>query len=267
MAPRLPRGLAGVRPGVPQGVPRLRRARPALGGLDAQARRRPGGQGRRGTGARGARQRRRPAPGGLLRRPHDVLRLLHLAPGPARRLAHLRHHPVLRPVAGHPARLDPRRLRRARRADRAGVPDARPGRADLVDGADEPAAPARRLPGPDVGLGAAPLRPGRPRAAHPLRPDAGRPRRGVRAGRLVAGPLRAALRPRRPRRPLRPARHRLPRARPEPRGQRLPQGRRPPRRPGRRDGRPLPRRLRRRRALRFPDVDLAAVWPSARHLR
>ena len=46
-------------------------------------------------------------------------------------------------------------------------------------------------------------------------------------GRLLARPLRAALRPRRPRRALRATRHRLPRARPEPRGQRLPQGRGP----------------------------------------
>ncbi len=163
-----------------------------------------------------ARQRRRAAPGGLLRRPRDVLRLLHRAAGPRRDPAHLRHHAVVRPAPRRPAR---RRsgtgFAAPRRAHGAGVLDAGPGRADLVDGADEPAAPPRASSRarPRTGW------PGSSRATTTRRGPATtspwpRSTRRSRPGAAVGGLLRAALRRRRPRRPVRAPRHRPPRPRP-----------------------------------------------------
>ena len=226
MAARLPRRVRPVRPRLPQGVPRLRRPRPPLGGVDAQAGGRACRQGRRRPRARRGRQRRRAAAGGLLRRPRDLPRLLHRAAGARRGPAHLRHHAVVRPAPRRTPGRDPGGLRPPRRAHGAGVLDAGPGRADLVDGADEPAAPPRGVPRPHGGLGGPALRPGRPRDADPLRPHPGGDGRGVRTGRAVGGVLRAALRRRRPRRPVCPPRHRPARPRPGPRRQRLTEGRR-----------------------------------------
>ena len=110
--------------------------------------------------------------------------------------------PVVRPAARRRGWRDPGGLRPPRRAHGAGVLDAGPGRADLVDGADEPAAPPRASSPAPRRTGWPPVRARRPRDPDPLRPHPGGDGRGVRTGRAVGRLLRAALRRRRPRRPL-----------------------------------------------------------------
>ena len=181
--------------------------------------------------------------------------------------AHPRHHARLRAAVDRPAGLDPRRVRAAVGAAGGGVPAARPGRADLVAGADAEAAAAGEQPRLRRGAGGAAVRRAVVRRADPLRGDGPPPRRGVRRpGRLRV--LRGAVRPGHHRAgaavAVRAGRDRLPRARPRRAVQRLTAlGARCPRR---RCGRwpsttgPTYEFV----ASRFPDRDLPRIWPSAR---
>ena len=92
------------------------------------------------------------------------------------------------------ARLDPRLVRAARGARGGGVPDAGPGGAALVAGADAEAAPARAEPGLGRGARRPAVRRAVVRRPDPLRGDRPARGRGVRR-RVVLRLLRGAVRP------------------------------------------------------------------------